>query len=76
MILETESILQATRESKLVDFDEIIITDHRGFIFDIDINEYFKITGSKHDRSEIRKLNPTNRKHRTQFKDTLEKYIS
>ena len=76
VMLGTKSILQATRGSKLIDFDEIIITDQRGFIFDIDINEYFKITASKCDKSEIRKLNPTNRKHQAQFKDTLEKHIS
>ena len=60
----------------MVDFDEIIITEYRGFIFDIDINEYFEIMAHKYDRSETRKLNPTNRKHQDQFKDTLKKYIS
>jgi hypothetical protein len=68
-------VVNVTKGSKLIDFDEIIITDHRGFMFDINIKEYFNISASKRDRSESRRLNLTNRKHREQFKDTLEKYL-
>ena len=38
-----EPILHSTRGSKLVDFNEVIITDHRGFLFDIDFHEYFHL---------------------------------
>jgi len=75
VILGTEPILQATRGSKIIDFNEVIITDHRGFIFNVDINEYFEITASKYDKSESIKLNPTNKKHREKFKETLENYV-
>ena len=59
-----------------MDFDEIIITDYRGFIFDVNVKEYFGLEASKYDKSETRKLNPINRKHRTEFKETLENYIN
>ena len=75
VILGTEPILQATRGSKIIDFDEIIITDHRGFLFDVDVKEYFDINTSKYDKSETRKLNPANRRHRNEFKETLEQFI-
>ena len=39
----TEPILHSTRDSKLVDFNEVIITDHRGFLFDIDFHKYFHL---------------------------------
>ena len=41
----------------------------------MDINEYFGITASKYDKSESRKLNPTNKKHREEFKEILENYV-
>jgi len=75
MILGTKSILQAIRGSKLVDFNDTIITDHHGFIFDINFKEYFHLQSSRYEQSETRKLNPNNRKHRIKFKDKLEEYI-
>ena len=59
-----EEVNRATIGSKLVDFDEIIITDHRGFLIDIDFKAYFKLQVSQYNKSESRKLNPTNRLHR------------
>jgi len=75
-VFGTEQIVRVIRGSKIVDFDIIIITDHRGFMFDIDINEYFNLPASQYDRSELRKLNPVNRTHRMKFRETLEEYIN
>ena len=69
------SVMQHVRGSKLIDFDEIIPTDQRGFLFDIDFEEYFNIKLSTYDKSETRKLNPNNRRHKEKFKEVLEKYI-
>ena len=75
-ILATEFVSNAVRGSKMIDFDEIIITDHRGFLFDIDFNDYFNLAPSTYDRIETRRLNPANRKHRIEFKETLETYLT
>ena len=45
-VFGTEQIVRVTRGSKIVDFDEIIITDHRGFMFNIDINKYSNLPAS------------------------------
>ena len=74
-VFASPSVLQYVRGSKLVDFDKIIPTDHRGFLFDIDFEEYFNIKPSTYDKSETRKLNPNNRRHKEKFKEVLEKYI-
>jgi hypothetical protein len=74
-IFVTTSLIQYVRGSKIVDFDEVIPTDHRGFLIDIDFEEYFNIKPSTYDKSESRKLNPNNRRHREKFKEVLEQYI-
>ena len=63
------------RGSILIDFKEIIDTDHRGFIFDIDINEYFTIEASMYDKIENNNLDPTKRSHRIKFMTKLDEYI-
>ena len=75
-VFGTKSVLRVARGSKIVDFDEVILTDHRGFIFDLDVNEYFNLPASAYDKSESRKLNLGNRKHRKQFKETLQQYVT
>jgi hypothetical protein len=62
-VLASEEVLNQVRGSRLVDFNEVVISDYRGFLIDIDFEQYFEITVSVYDRSETRKLNPTNRKH-------------
>ena len=75
-IFRMKKVNRAAIGSKLVDFNEIIITNHRGFLIDIDFKAYFKLQASQYDKSESRKLNPTNRLHRKQFKEILDEYIS
>ena len=72
----TESVVRVARGSKIVDFDEIIIIDHQGFLIDIDVNEYFNLPASTYNRSASRKLNPGKRNHRIQFMEALENYIN
>jgi len=62
-VFSSEPIINCTEGSRLLDFDEVIITDHRGFMVDIDFNVLFNINHSKYDQSNIRSLNPTNRVH-------------
>ena len=42
-VFATGKVLRSIRESKLVDFNDIIITNHHSFIFDIDFEEYFHL---------------------------------
>ena len=74
-VLGSENVLQCTEGSKMIDFNEILISDHRGFLIDIDCNRLLNIISSKYDNSYIRSLNPTNREHRRKFKEKLDEYL-
>jgi len=74
-VLATEEVLQTIRESILVDFKDIIDMDHRDFIFDLDIKEYFTIEASMYDEIETNTLDPTKRSHRIKFTEKLDEYI-
>ena len=51
----------------MVESNEIIITDHRAYIVDINIEEYFNETFSKWDIINKRILHPSRRSHYKQF---------
>jgi len=74
-VLTMDGILQCMKGSLIVDFNDIVISDHRGFIFDVDIKEYFNINSSKYDTNNHVRLNPTKRSHRLKFQEKLEEYI-
>ena len=48
-VFTLELIINCTEGSRLLNFDEVIITDHRGFMVDIDFNFLFNINPSKYD---------------------------
>jgi len=74
-VLATEGLLNIIRGSKLVDYKEIINSDHRGFIVNIDINDYFSIAPSDYDYVDNVILDPTKRSHRENFMQRLNEYI-
>jgi len=74
-VLASEEVLNQVRGSRLVDFNKVVISNHRGFLIDIDFEQYFEMTVSVYDRSETRKLNLTNRKHKAKFQNKLDEYI-
>ena len=74
-VLETEDILRVIQESILVDFKDIVDTDHRGFIFDLDIKEYFLVDASEYDKNDNITLDPTKWSHQCKFLEKVDKYI-
>ena len=74
-VLATDGIVQSIKGSLLVEVNEIIENDHRGFIFDIDIQEYFSINASKYDRYDHVTIDPSRRSHRVKFQLKLDEYI-
>ena len=48
-VFGTESVVRVARGSKIIDFDEVIITDHQGFLIHINVNEYFNLPASIYD---------------------------
>jgi len=74
-IFASKGVLNCIKGSRIMDFNEVIITDHRGFMIDININKYFKKRYSRYDEIQSRTLNPNNRVHRTKFKKKLDQYL-
>jgi len=48
-VFALELIINCIEGSRLLDFDEVIITDYRDFMVDIDFNILFNINPSKYD---------------------------
>jgi len=74
-ILATKGVIQSIQGSILVDFKEIIDIDHRGFIFDLDVNEYFSVGASIYDLNDNVTLDPSRWTHRNKFNEKVEEYI-
>jgi len=41
-IFITEGVIEVIEESKLVEINNIVITDYRGYMFDMNIKSYFE----------------------------------
>ena len=59
----------------MTDFKEVIISNHREFLFDLDVKRYLDIGASKYDKLALRMLNSNNRVHRMKFKEKIEVYL-
>ena len=53
-----------------------MITDHRGFILNLDTKEFFNWNPSKYNIIDTRLLNSWNRVYRRKFKNKLEKLLN
>ena len=74
-VLATEDVLRAIQGSILVDFKDIIDTDHRGFIFNLDVKEYFLVDASEYDKNDNITLDPTKWSHQCKFREKVDEYI-
>ena len=59
----------------MINYLEIIITDHRGFIVDLNIEEYFGARDSVFDRKNIDRLDLTRKTHGEYFVDRIESIV-
>ena len=60
----------------LLDYNEIVETDHRGYVVDIALDEYFELEFSSWDHINKVMLNPSKRSHRERFVETLENQLN
>lgn len=61
---------------EMVNFSAIVVTDHREFLIDIDINTYFNVTISEFNEILKIKLNPNRLSHKTKFTIKAEEIIA
>ena len=60
---------------KLLGYNDIIETDHRGYIIEIAIEDYFNEELSEWDKINKVILNPAQRSHREKFLKELDKQL-
>ena len=65
--LATENVLVSIKGSLLVDFKDIVDTDHRGFIIDLDVKQYFDVDASKHNANDNVLLDLTRQSHKVKL---------
>ena len=58
--------------SMLLDYNDIVESDHWACIIDVDIEEYFKDKFSRWDNINCVMLNPVRRSYRETFKEVIE----
>ena len=56
----------------LLDFEELIISNHQEFIVDLDLEEYFNTISSYYDDIDYSKLDSSRKSYRKKFCDVLE----
>ena len=60
-VIAITNLLEVVQVSKLVDFKEIVHSNHRGFMVDIDIKEYFYVEHSEYYYADNMALDSTKR---------------
>ena len=66
------SLLECVKGCKLVSFNEIMKSNLRGYLVDLDIVEYFENSNSIYDDMNEITLNLSMRSHRKKFIKTIE----
>ena len=58
-----------------MDFHEIVITDHRGFIVDVTLEDFFNINSNYVDKIEANQINSHKLSHKTKFTEKLDEVL-
>ena len=75
-IAVSSGLIDYVEGCKLVTYNEIVETDHRGYIIDISLEEYFEGEFSSWDSINRVILNPSKRSHREKFVESIEDQLS
>ena len=71
-IAATEGIIEHVDGCKLFSHAEVVISDHRPCVIDVNLEEYFNECFSSWDQIDSVKLNPSRRSHKDKFCEALE----
>ena len=72
----SSGLLEVIDRCKMINFNEIISTNYRGYIIDIDLEDYFNMQPFNIDKVKLRQLNSRQAIHKQKFVETIEKYIN
>ena len=74
-IAATEGIMEHVDGCKLLSHAEVVISDHRPCVIDVNLEEYFNECFSSWDQINSVKLNPSRRSHKEKFCEALEEQL-
>ena len=75
-IAATSGILEFIDGCELLGYNEVVETDHRSYVIDISLEEYFNDEISEWDNIDRVMLNPARRSHRENFFQELENQLN
>ena len=75
-IAATPGVIDYVDGCKLLDYNEIVESDHKAYVIDIALEDYFHVEISDWDNINKVMLNPARRSHREQFIETLEQQLN
>jgi len=74
-VMASEGILEHIKGCRLVDYNEILLTEYRKYLFDINIQEYFKSKSFNINKIYSSKLNSKWQSHMNKFTEKVDKLI-
>ena len=74
-VMASESILEYIEGCRLVDYNEILLTDHIEYLFDINMQEYFNSKSFNISKIDSSKLNSKWQSHRNKFAEKVDELI-
>ena len=75
-IVATLFIMNCIKRCKLLDANEVLLTDHRLYLIDINLERYFEINLSLWDQINRRIINSAHRSHREIFNKSIEEQLN
>ena len=75
IVVISYGLVEYVKGSKLVEYDEIVNSDHRGYLVNINIVNYFDNSNSIYDKINKISLNLEKRSYRKKFIDVIDHYI-
>lgn len=74
-IAASRGVMNYIEGSRLVNYSEIVESDHRGYIIDVAMEDYFEMEFSQWDNIDKVMLNPSKRSHRETFVEEIERQL-
>ena len=74
-IAATEGIIEHVEGCKLLSHAEVVMSDHRSCVIDVNLDEHYEECFSSWDQIDSVKLNPSRRSHKEKFCEALEEQL-
>jgi len=74
-IAVTLELIEFVENCQLLETNDIVITNHRAYLIEVNLSKYFSKVFSKWDQINKIILDPSRRSHRQQFAEELKEFL-